>query len=251
MNYEKNSQFARIENTEFGVAKDDPDVRNWTVATRDGRALGTVDDLIVDTGARKVRYLEVDVNRDVRGSGDGSAYLPVEDVDLDERNRRVVLRSGSLDTVSTRPPTDLRSQLGTRARTAETHGRDRLTRAEEEVHVGKRQVQSGEAVVGKHVETEHVRQSVPVTKEKVHVERRPIDSGRASVIGSADDEIRVPLMEEEPVVEKRAVAKEELIISKERVQEQAPVDTEVRKERFDVEERNARDRKSTMRRGGE
>ena len=251
MNYEKSSQFARIENTEFDIAKDDPDVRNWTVATRDGRSLGTVDDLIVDTSARKVRYLEVDAKSDVKGSAHESAYLPVEDVDLDLRNRRVVLRSGSLDTVSTRPPAEMRSQLGTRARATETHGRDRLTRAEEEVQIGKGEVQAGEVVVGKHVETEHVRESVPVTKAKVHVERRPIEGGRDSAIGAANDEIRVPIMEEEPIVEKRAVAKEELVIGKERVQEQVPVDTEVRKERFDIDERNRRDRKPPTRRGGE
>lgn len=251
MDYGKNSQFARIENTDFDVAKDDPDIRNWTVATRDGRSLGRVDDLIVDTSARKVRYLEVQVKDDVKGSAHESAYLPIADVDLDTRNHRVVLRSGSLDSVTDRPPAEMRSLLGTRARATDTRGSDRLTRSEEEVRIGKREVQAGEAVIGKHVETEHVRESVPVSKEKVHVERRPIEGGPASGIGASNDEIRVPIMEEEPVVDTRAVAKEEVIISKERVQENEPVDTEVRKERFDIEERNLRDRKPPTRRGGE
>jgi uncharacterized protein (TIGR02271 family) len=54
-------------------------------------------------------------------------------------------------------------------------------------------------------------------------------------VGSADiDEIRIPVVEEEPVVEKRAVVKEEIVVSKDRVTDTERVDTEVRKEHFDV-----------------
>ena len=48
----------------FEVASDDPDVRGWDVKTRDGREVGEVEELIVDPSARKVRYLEVDLNRE-------------------------------------------------------------------------------------------------------------------------------------------------------------------------------------------
>jgi photosynthetic reaction center H subunit len=50
---------------DFQVAKEDPDVRGWKVIGRDGRTIGEVHDLLVDTGAMRVRYLDVDLDRDL------------------------------------------------------------------------------------------------------------------------------------------------------------------------------------------
>ena len=76
------------------------------------------------------------------------------------------------------------------------------------------------------------------------------DARGAAEIGASTNEIRVPIVEEEVVVEKRPVVKEELVISKEQVHETRPVDVEVRKEQFDIkDDRNAvRDRSADERR---
>jgi PRC-barrel domain protein len=50
---------------DYKVAKGDPDVRGWVVESNDGRRLGKVDDLLVDTAAMKVRYLDVELDREV------------------------------------------------------------------------------------------------------------------------------------------------------------------------------------------
>jgi photosynthetic reaction center H subunit len=47
------------------VAEGAPDVRGWDVTGSDGESLGKVSDLVVDTGAMKVRYLEVTLDKDV------------------------------------------------------------------------------------------------------------------------------------------------------------------------------------------
>ena len=44
---------------DFQVHHDDPDVRGWKLQLDSGDVVGTVDNLIVDKAARKVRYLEV------------------------------------------------------------------------------------------------------------------------------------------------------------------------------------------------
>ena len=41
------------------VASGDPDVRGWPVVSGDGRTVGRVDGLLVDTVAMRVRYLDV------------------------------------------------------------------------------------------------------------------------------------------------------------------------------------------------
>jgi hypothetical protein len=50
---------------DFKVASDDPDVRGWKVLGRDGRKIGEVHDLLVDTAAMRVRYLDVELDRDL------------------------------------------------------------------------------------------------------------------------------------------------------------------------------------------
>jgi hypothetical protein len=43
----------------YRIAESDPDVRGWEVIGAEGRRIGEVDDLLVDTKALKARYLEV------------------------------------------------------------------------------------------------------------------------------------------------------------------------------------------------
>jgi len=46
----------------YKVADGDPDVRGWEVAGGDGLRIGTVNDLLVDTAAGKVRYLDIQLD---------------------------------------------------------------------------------------------------------------------------------------------------------------------------------------------
>ncbi|HEX5759384.1 MAG TPA: PRC-barrel domain-containing protein [Thermoanaerobaculia bacterium] len=57
------------------VAEGDPDVRGWEVVANDGRAVGRVRDLLVDVGAMKVRYLDVELAGDPLPAGRGSGEL--------------------------------------------------------------------------------------------------------------------------------------------------------------------------------
>ena len=200
----------RLSDADLAVADGEPDVRGWTVVTLDGRDVGEVDDLIVDTDAMKVRYLQLDVD-DASDSDD--VYVPIADAEIDRAQKRVVLR-GSL----TRLPQFALTESADYYRRTSTGGDGRrLTRAEEEVRISKRAVEAGEVRVGKHVETEHKRENVTVTRDDVHVERRPVSDGRAADIRASDAEIRVPIVEEEVVVEKHPVVKEELIAARKKL----------------------------------
>lgn len=119
-----------------------------------------------------------------------------------------------------------------------TEAEQRLTLSEEELAVGTRQVEKGETVVNKRVETEHVAQQVPVTSERVVVERRPVEGGMraASAADISEQEIRVPVREEEVVAEKRAVAKEEVVVRKEADTRTENVEADLKRERLEVRE---------------
>lgn len=114
----------------------------------------------------------------------------------------------------------------------------RLTRSEEELAVGKRQIKEGEVDIRKHVETEHVARPVTTSHEEVTIERRNVDASRGASAQTSigDQEIRVPLVEEEAVVEKRPILKEELVIKKHAVPDTKQVEADIRRERIDVED---------------
>lgn len=118
-----------------------------------------------------------------------------------------------------------------------------LTRSEEELAIGKRKVQAGEVNVRKRVETQHVEREVPVTREEVTVERRPAPPGASAKPEIGENEIRIPIMEEQAVVQKRVVPREEVVVEKHAVQGKQQVEGDVRKERVDVERQGKGKRK--------
>jgi sporulation protein YlmC with PRC-barrel domain len=79
---------------DFKVAEGDPDVRGWEVLASDGRKIGEVDELLVDTNAMKVRYLDVDVDDGVIGDGmDRHVLIPIGYARL-EQERDCVMVDG-------------------------------------------------------------------------------------------------------------------------------------------------------------
>ena len=116
---------------------------------------------------------------------------------------------------------------------------DAMTRSEEEVSVGTRQVETGRVRLRKHVVTENVTTTVPVSREEVRVEREPItDANRDAAMSGGDiteEEHEVTLHAEEPVVAKNVVAKERVRLDKDTVTEEQQVSDEVRKERIETD----------------
>ena len=85
--------------------------------------------------------------------------------------------------------------------------------------------------------TDHETVDVPVEREEVTVERTPINDTNARVDNGTigEEEVDVTLHEERPVVQKEAVAVEEVRLNKQTVQETQRVEADVRKEQVDVE----------------
>jgi uncharacterized protein (TIGR02271 family) len=109
-----------------------------------------------------------------------------------------------------------------------------LTRSEEELAVGKREVESGRVRLRKWVETEPVETTVELEHETAHVHRERIDQPVAGAeIG--EQVIETTLREEQPVVEKRTVARERVSLDTDVDVRQETVRDEVRKERVDVD----------------
>jgi uncharacterized protein (TIGR02271 family) len=122
-------------------------------------------------------------------------------------------------------------------RTSSTSGSDeRIQLREEELRAEKERVQAGEVRVRKEVVSEERTIDVPVTREEVVIERRPAEhAGEVSGRIDEDDEIRIPVMEEEVRVEKTPVVREEVTVKKRQVQDTERVSDTVRREEARVE----------------
>jgi uncharacterized protein (TIGR02271 family) len=115
----------------------------------------------------------------------------------------------------------------------------RVQRTEEELAAGTREREAGELRVKKNVRTERESVEVPTRHEEVSVERVPL-SGEASEAEIGEGEVNVPVTEEEVVVSKRPVVKEEVRIRKDVVEDTQIVEEDVRREEIDVEDETTR-----------
>lgn len=253
---------------DFKVAEGDPDVRGWDVLSSEGRKIGEVDNLLVDTTAMKVRYLDVDIEQGLlENDPDRHILIPIGYARLDEDDDQIFVDSLNAATLNEIPA----YRAGSLTREYETNlhgffdndfsgstekdndfyahesysdegffgprraeGEQTVTRSEEELAVGKREHVAGAVEVDKDVETRHVRENVPTRHEEVIVERRPATAGMSADARINEDEIRVPVSEEELVVDKRTVPKEEIVLKKQDVVENETVEADLRRERVDI-----------------
>jgi uncharacterized protein (TIGR02271 family) len=116
----------------------------------------------------------------------------------------------------------------------------RVQRTEEELRAGTREREAGALNVRKRVRTDREQIRVPTRHEEVSVERVPVEGREASEAEIGEDEVVMPVTEEEVVTEKRAVVKEELRIRKDVVQDEEVVEEDVRREEVDVEDETTR-----------
>jgi uncharacterized protein (TIGR02271 family) len=114
----------------------------------------------------------------------------------------------------------------------------RVQRTEEELAAVTRQREAGQLKVRKRVRTDRERIEVPTRHEEISVERVPVE-GEASEAQIGDDEVVVPVTEEEVVVSKRPVLKEEVRIRKDVVSETETVEEDVRREEIEVEDQTS------------
>jgi uncharacterized protein (TIGR02271 family) len=124
----------------------------------------------------------------------------------------------------------------------QSHGSDlededelRVQRTEEELRAGTREREAGKLNVRKRVRTDREQVRVPTRREEVSVERVPVNEERTGAeIG--EDEVSMPVVEEEAVVGKQSVVKEEVRVRKDVVQDEEVVEEDVRKEEVDIDD---------------
>lgn len=203
--------------------------RNLPIYTSDGEQIGHVGEFWVDDSGQP-EWLKV-------GHGflnSEAFFVPVQGAELREDALHVPYARADVEGTP-----ELKGEDFTPEYERDLYGAYRLeqpsvTRSEEELSVGKQQVDAGSVRLRKWVETEPVAMDVELQRETARVVREPIDE---PVDGAAigEDEVEVPLTAERAVVSKQTVAKERIGVEKDVVAERQTVEDEVRKERVELE----------------
>ena len=234
---------------------------DYEVYDRHGEKIGKVDDLFVNENDQP-EYLGV-----MTGFfGLRSTLIPWEMVRIDE-GQRIIEVSADKDHVKDAPnfsddeeitpeferevyshfglqraegPSEERGRYGAYYGAEETDEELRVPRTEEELRAGVREREAGALNVRKRVRTDREQLRVPKRREEVHIDRVPVEGREASEAEIGEEEISVPVTEEEVVTEKRPEVKEEIRIRKDAVQEEEVVEEDVRREEIDVDDETRR-----------
>jgi len=113
--------------------------------------------------------------------------------------------------------------------------------AEEELHVGKREVNRGRVRIHSHVVERPVEEKVNLRQEHVQVERRPVEGSATPGAANDSDMFRERTVEmeeraEEPVIGKEAQVREELVVHKDVDEKSKTVSDKVRRTEVEVED---------------
>ncbi len=243
------------------------DIKEMSLYTQGGDKIGSVDDALVDKDGR-FRYLVISTGAMFFGK---KILLPIGLSRLDYNQKRVYVDGLSKEQVENLPEYDEsmtvdydyeeRVRGAYRAPEAKnvTHQRDNynyqkdsslydlndrdhsnIKLYEERLVTSKSRIKTGEVSVGKHVETETARVSVPVDKERVVIER-VTPTGEATVVDPdtvnfAEGEVaRVELYEEQPDIHKEAYVREEVRVKKVVEHDTVEASETIRREELDVD----------------
>ena len=111
---------------------------------------------------------------------------------------------------------------------------------QERLIASKRRVKTGDVTIGKHVETETERVSVPVEKERVVIEHvTPTDAGKAVAPGSVNfgstEVAHMEIYEETADIHKEAFVREEVKVNKVVDRETVQAQETIRREEIDID----------------
>ncbi len=238
------------------------DIKGMDVYTQGtNEKVGPVSDVLVDEQGQ-FRYLVIDIGLWVFGK---KVLLPIGRAQIDPKTERIYAvgltkeQAEALPEFNDRMTPDVdheervRGVYGAAGAGAAVTGtqnaslydlndRDHQTIKlyQERLIASKTRVKTGEVTIGKHVETETARVSVPIEKERIVIERvTPTDAGRAvdpGTVNFGEGEVaRMEIYEETADIHKEAFVREEVKVNKVVEQETVQAQDTIRREEIDID----------------
>ncbi len=244
------------------------EIKNFEVCTQGGQNVGSVTDILVDEQQGRFRYLVVDIG--LAGFGK-KALLPIGLAHINYTDHRVYVDGLSkgqierlpdlhdLERVDDHYEKQVRDVYRPATTTGTMQGKTKgvshyeqdpdlyavndtqhqsLKLYEERLIANKQRQKTGEVAIGKHVETETARVTVPVERERVVIERvAPVSEATIAPSAAAFQEgevTRMEVYEETPQIHKEAFVREEVRVTKVVDQDTVMTEETLRREELDV-----------------
>ena len=103
MSNTKYDRLEELDHSKFEIVKDEPDIRGWDVRYKNGEKIGSVEELILDTKAKKVRYMIVDLDENELRLEHRKIVVPIGFAELDKGNDDVMIPNVSVDQLCSLP----------------------------------------------------------------------------------------------------------------------------------------------------
>jgi len=99
----KYSRLQELDHSDFEIVKDEPDIRGWDVRYKNGEKIGSVEELILDAKAKKIRYMIVDLDENELRLEHRKILVPIGFAELDNGNDDVLIPNVSVDQLCSLP----------------------------------------------------------------------------------------------------------------------------------------------------
>jgi sporulation protein YlmC with PRC-barrel domain len=99
----KSKRLQELDRSKFEIVKGEPDIRGWDVRYRNGEKIGSVEELILDTNEKKVRYMVVDLDENELRLEHRKILIPIGFAELDGRSDDVLIPNVSVDQLCNLP----------------------------------------------------------------------------------------------------------------------------------------------------
>ena len=93
----KNNRLYELDHSNFEIVKGEPDIRGWDLRYRNGEKIGSVEELILDTKAKKIRYMIVDLDENELRLEHRKTMIPIGFAELDKLHDDVLIPNVSVD----------------------------------------------------------------------------------------------------------------------------------------------------------
>lgn len=273
-NENKNKRLQELGGSDFEIADGQPDIRGWDVKDENGQKIGEADELIFDVQSLKVRYIVLDLEDNVFDLDDRNVLIPIGIAQLHDKDDDIILPGVTAnhlralpeyeeDSLNADTENQIRNALAgiggaalagaaltsendfynhdhfnednlQRNRRADNNNAATIPVIEEELQVGKREVEKGGIRLRTRVVEKDVEENVNLREEKIHVERTPVDRP-ADVNDIQEEQLEFTERKEVPVVSKEARVVEEVSLNKEVTEKEETVQDTVRNTQVDVE----------------
>ena len=99
----KYRRLQELDRSNFEIVKGEPDIRGWDVRYRDGQKIGSVEELILDAKAKKIRYMVVDLDENELRLEHRKILIPIGFAQLDNKSDDVLIPNVTVDQLCTLP----------------------------------------------------------------------------------------------------------------------------------------------------